>query len=48
MAVVMQAGQSPFIAAAALIGAMSLLVPTMRTTWNETATVVQLLQFASA
>jgi hypothetical protein len=48
MAVVMQAGQLPLSAPAALMGAMILLVPTTSTTWKETATVVQLWQFASA
>ena len=33
---------------AALIGAMYLLCPTIRMTWKETATVVQLWQCASA
>lgn len=35
-------------APAALIGAMFLLWPTTRTTWNETATVVHALQCAIA
>ena len=35
-------------APAALIGVMSLLWPTIRTTWKETATVVQPLQSARA
>jgi hypothetical protein len=35
-------------APAALIGAMTLLWPTTSTIWNETATVVQALQWAIA
>lgn len=35
-------------APAALIGAMILLCPMTRTTWNETATVVHALQCAIA
>jgi hypothetical protein len=31
-----------------LIGAITLLWPTIRTTWNETATVVQAWQWAKA
>ena len=48
IAVVMHAGQLTFSAPAALIGAIVLLCPTIRTTWNETATVVHALQFANA
>jgi hypothetical protein len=48
IAVVTQAGQFTFSAPAASIGAISALRPTIRTTWNETATVVQRLQLASA
>jgi hypothetical protein len=48
IAVVTQAGQFTFSAPAALIGAISLLRPTIRTTWKDTATVVQRLQLASA
>jgi hypothetical protein len=35
-------------APAALIGAMFLLEPTISTSWNDTATVVQALQWAIA
>ena len=44
----MHAGQFTFSAPAALIGAIVLLWPMIRTTWNETATVVHALQFAKA
>jgi hypothetical protein len=47
-AVVMQAGQLSLSASATLIGVTILLRPTTRTTWKETATVVQLWQFAKA
>jgi hypothetical protein len=39
-AVVVQAGQFELSALASLTGAMTLLCPTMSTTWKETATVV--------
>jgi len=48
IAVVMQAGQSTFSAPAALIGAITSLCPTTRTTWNDTATVVHPRQCANA
>jgi hypothetical protein len=48
IAVVIQAGQSPFSAPAALMGVMMRLSPTTRTTWKDTATVVQLWQLARA
>jgi hypothetical protein len=48
IAVVTHDGQFTFSAPAASIGAISALRPTIRTTWNETATVVQRLQLASA
>jgi hypothetical protein len=48
MAVVVQAGQSPLNAAAALMGAMIRLWPSRSTTWTDTATVVHLLQLTSA
>jgi hypothetical protein len=48
IAVVMHAGQSAFSAPAALIGAIVSLCPTTRTTWNDTATVVQPRQRANA
>ena len=44
----MHDGQLSFRASATLIGAIVLLVPTTRTTWNDTATVVHALQLASA
>jgi hypothetical protein len=48
IAVVMQAGQLTFSAPAALTGAIVLLWPMIKTTWNDTATVVHALQFAKA
>ena len=48
IAVVMHAGQLTLSAPAALIGAITLLWPTIRTIWNETATVVHALQLANA
>ena len=43
-----QAGQLTLSDPAALIGAITALRPTIRTTWNDTATVVQALQLAKA
>ena len=48
IAVVMQAGQSRLSASATLIGMIRSLWPTTRTSWKETASVVQALQLASA
>lgn len=48
MAVVAQAGHWELRASAVLIGMIVLLCPTTRTTWNETATVVQDWQLARA
>ena len=48
IAVVMQAGQSRLSASATLIGMISSLWPTTRTSWKETASVVQASQLASA
>ena len=48
IAAVTQEGQLPFSAPAALIGTMRLLCPTTRTTWNDTAIVVQAVQLAKA
>src|SRR3954470_7255061 len=44
----MHEGQLTLSAPAAFVGAITLLVPTISTTWNDTATVVHALQLASA
>ena len=43
-----QYGQLTFSASATLIGVILSVWPTTRTSWKETATVVQALQLASA
>ena len=48
IAVVMHAGQLRLSASATLIGMIRSLWPTTRTSWKETARVVQALQLASA
>lgn len=48
IAVVTQYGQLSLSASATSIGLITLLCPTTSTSWNETATVVQARQLASA
>ena len=48
IAVVMHYGQSRLSASATLIGVIRSLCPTTRTSWKETAKVVQASQLASA